>query len=224
MKSKFFALALALSTAALLLACNQEEVKPESKPTPELVAPAAENQVVKTIMERRSVRKYLDKPVEHEKLEKIVECGLNAPNGMNKQFWAVRVIEDRNFVTEVTEIFKQEQPEIVANDPAFKTMFRNAYTVIAVATRAGENKNFSDLISAGMLGENMILAAQSLGLGTCTLGSPANFLKTSAAAKPYLEKLAIPEGYELAYMIAVGYPDETPENPGRDFSKVEYLR
>lgn len=223
MKAKFFLLALSL--AAVLAACNQEEAKAEPKPVPELVAPQdAGTQVLKMIMERRSVRKYLDKPVEHEKLEKIVECGLNAPNGMNKQLWAVRVVEDRNFVTEVTEIFKKEQPETVANDPSFKTMFRNAYTVIAVATRGGEAKNDGDLISAGMLGENMILAAQALGLGTCTLGGPVNFLKTSEAAKPYLDRLALPEGYDLTYMIAVGYPDETPEYPGRDLSKVEYLR
>jgi hypothetical protein len=42
------------------------------------------NPVLSTIMARRSVRKYLDKPVEHEKLEVIVRAGINAPSGMNR--------------------------------------------------------------------------------------------------------------------------------------------
>ena len=52
------------------------------------------NPVLSSIMARRSIRKYLDKPVEHEKLEAIVKCGINAPSGMNRQPWVVRVVED----------------------------------------------------------------------------------------------------------------------------------
>ena len=46
-----------------------------------------ENEVINTIMARRSIRKYHDKPVEHEKLEVIVKCGINAPSGVNHQPW-----------------------------------------------------------------------------------------------------------------------------------------
>ena len=46
----------------------------------------SKNPVLSNIMARRSVRKYLDKPVEHEKLEVIVKCGINAPSGMNRLF------------------------------------------------------------------------------------------------------------------------------------------
>ncbi|MBR2084191.1 MAG: nitroreductase family protein, partial [Muribaculaceae bacterium] len=53
------------------------------------------NPVLSNIMARRSVRKYLDKPVEHEKLEVIVRAGINAPSGMNRQPWIVRVVEDQ---------------------------------------------------------------------------------------------------------------------------------
>lgn len=43
--------------------------------------------VIETIMSRRSIRKYKPKAVEREKMQTIVECGINAPNGMNKQSW-----------------------------------------------------------------------------------------------------------------------------------------
>ena len=53
------------------------------------------NPVIGAIMARRSVRKYLDKPVEHEKLLTLARCAINAPSGMNAQPWLVRVVEDQ---------------------------------------------------------------------------------------------------------------------------------
>ncbi len=171
-------------------------------------------------MSRRSVRKYLDKPVEHEKLVTIAKCGINAPNGMNKQQWAVRVVESADFINGTTEIFRKVMPEQVARDRNFKNMYRNAPAIIVVASPA----DGSGKVDVGLMGENMILAAQSLGLGTCCLGGPVRFLQTNVECKPYLEKLNIPSGYDIAYILAVGYPDETPEQKPRDESKIEYVR
>lgn len=180
---------------------------------------AGDNGVVSTIMARRSVRKYLDRPVEHAKLEVIAKCGINAPSGMNSQKWAVRVVESKEWIDGTTAIFRQSNPDMVDRDPNFKNMFRNAPNVICVATPGGESS-----VDAGLLGENMMIAAQSLGLGTCCLGSPVMFFKGNAAYKPYVDRLNLPEGYELCYIIAVGYPDEQPEAKPRDASKVEYVK
>lgn len=179
----------------------------------------ANNDVVKAIMSRRSVRKYKDQPVEHEKLALIARCGINAPNGMNKQPWAVRVVENKDFIEATTEIFKRENAEMVKRDANFKNMYRNAPNIIVVATPKDNG-----LVDAGLMGENMMLAAHSVGLGTCCLGSAAHFLQTSEDCKPYLAKLNLPEGYEICYVIAVGYPDETPEAKPRDESKIEFIR
>ena len=177
------------------------------------------NEVIQTIMSRRSIRKYLDKPVEHEKLALIAKCGINAPNGMNKQPWVVRVVENQDFIKGTTEIFKKENPEQVKRDPNFKNMYRNAPNIIVVATQNGLGQ-----VDAGLMGENMMLAAKSLGLGTCCLGGPVRFLQTSDACKPYLAKLNLPKDYEICYILAVGYPDETPEAKPRDESKVEFIK
>ncbi len=178
-----------------------------------------DNEVITTIMSRRSIRKYLDKPVEHEKLALIAKCGIHAPNGMNLQPWAVRVVESRDFIDGTTEIFKKENPEQVKRDANFKNMYRNAPNIIVVATPKGRGQ-----VDAGLMGENMILAAKSLGLGTCCLGGPVRFLQTSEACKPYLAKLNLPDDYEICYILAVGYPDETPEAKPRDESKVEFVK
>lgn len=177
------------------------------------------NEVINAIMARRSVRKYLDKPVEHEKLEVVVRCGINAPSGSNKQPWVVRVVEDQQLINAVNEVYKAKNAEAVSRDANFKNMFRNAPNIICVCTPA---QGGGDL-DAGLLGENMMLAAHSLGLGTCCLGGPVRFLNAEPEAKFFLERLDIPEGYRLNYILAIGYPDEQPAAKPRDASKVKYI-
>ena len=177
------------------------------------------NPVLSTIMARRSVRKYLDKPVEHEKLEVIVRAGINAPSGMNRQPWIVRVVEDQKLIADVTAVYKKANAEQVKRDKDFKNMFRNAPNIICVCTPV----NGGDL-DAGLLGENMMLAAQSMGLGTCCLGGPVRWLSANAEAKFFIDRLDIPEGYKLNYILAIGYPDEQPDAKPRDEGKVKYIK
>ncbi len=178
------------------------------------------NPVLSNIMARRSIRKYLDKPVEHEKLEMVVNAGINAPSGMNRQPWIIRVVEDQQLIADVTEVYKRNNPEQVKRDKDFKNMFRNAPNLICVCTPAEGGGE----LDAGLLGENMMLAAQSMGLGTCCLGGPVRFLNSNADAKFFLDRLNIPEGYKLNYILAIGYPDEQPEAKPRDASKVHYIK
>ena len=178
------------------------------------------NPVLSSIMARRSLRKYLDKPVEHEKLEMIVRAGINAPSGVNRQPWIVRVVEDQKLIADVTEVYKQENTEQVKRDKDFKNMFRNAPNLICVCTPA----NGGGELDAGLLGENIMLAAQSLGLGTCCLGGPVRFLLSNEKCKFFLDRLDITSDYKLNYIIAIGYPDEQPDAKPRDASKVKYIK
>ena len=178
------------------------------------------NEVISTIMARRSVRKYLAKPVEHEKLEAVVRCGINAPSGMNRQPWIVRVVEDQRLIADVTEVDKKENAEQVRRDKDFKNMFRNAPNLICVCTPAGGGGE----LDAGLLGENMMLAAQSLGLGTCCLQGPVRYLLASEKCKFFLDRLDIPADYRLNYIIAIGYPDEQPDARPRDAAKVKFIK
>ncbi len=158
------------------------------------------NPVLSNIMARRSVRKYLDKPVEHEKLAVIARAGINAPSAMNRQQWQVRVVEDQQLMAQ------------------YKSMFRGAPNVICVCTPKGETE-----YNAGLLSENIMLAAQSMGLGTVCLGGPVRKINSDAQYKPFLDKLDIPEGFQLSYIIAIGYPDEQPKAKPRDASKVKFI-
>ena len=178
----------------------------------------SENAVIESIMARRSIRKYKDQSVEREKLQQIAVCGVNAPNGMNQQTWEGRSVDSKTAIDSVTAVFTAANPEMVSRDENFKNMFRNAPAVIAIAVPEGDS-----CINAGLMAENMILSAESLGLGTCCLGGPVAFLKTNPDAAWFLEGLKFSEGYELCLMIAVGYPDETPEAKPRDLGKIQFV-
>jgi nitroreductase len=160
------------------------------------------NEVINNIMARRSVRKYLDKSVEHEKLEIVALAGINAPSAMNRQNWAVRIIEDQKLMADV------------------KDRCRNSPNLICVCAPADGRFD----LDAGLMGENMMLAAQSLGLGTCIQTGPVRFLTTDEKAKAFRESLDIPADYKLLYIIAIGYPDEQPDAKPRDASKVKYIK
>ncbi len=208
---------LMLLGTGLLLFCGcgpQTEKKSESANS----ADSTKNVVIETIMARHSVRKYKVQPVEREKLEKIVQCGINAPSALNKQPWEVRVVSSEEYINGISEIYKKADPKVAA-DPNFKNMFRNAPAVIFVASP----KDGSGQLDCGLLSENMVIAAQSLDLGTCCLGGPIRFMNTNTEAAPYLAKLDFSDDYTLLLAIAVGYPDESPEASPRDASKVLFV-
>lgn len=178
--------------------------------------------VVRTIMARRSVRKYKPEAVRRDQMEVIIRCGLNAPSGMNRQPWAVRVVDSPEFLDGITALWLADMaPERAAETRAadgFRNMFRNAPTVIFIAAPVGGKGN----LDCGLMGENMILTAQAMGVGSCCLGGPIAFMKSDAAAG-YLARLQLPSDYELLYAIGMGYPDEEPEAKPRDESKAMYI-
>ena len=177
------------------------------------------NTVIENILSRRSIRKYLPQAVNRDTMQVILNCGINAPNGQNKQSWEVRVVDNPDFINGLTEIYKKENPQ-VANDPGFKNMFRNAPTVVFIANDGAYD--FSQ-VDCGLLAGNMMLSAWSMGIGSCCLGGPARFMTTSPAAAEYLKKLDFPEGYKLLFCIAFGYPDETPAAKPRNAAKVRFV-
>ena len=181
--------------------------------------PSKSETVIENILTRRSIRQYLPQAVGRDTMQVILNCGINAPNGQNKQSWEVRVVDNPEFIDGLTEIYKKKNPK-AAEDPTFKNMFRNAPTVAFIAH---DTKYDMSQIDCGLLGANMVLSAWSMGIGSCCLGGPARFMLTEQEAKPYLEKLGFSQGYELLYCIAFGYPAETPAAKPRDAQKARYV-
>jgi nitroreductase len=178
-----------------------------------------EEAVYEVIMTRRSIRDYKEEPVCREQMAKILEAGIYAPSAMNMQPWAVRVVDNKEFIDGVTAIAVASNPKI-AEQPGFRNLFRNAPTVAFIAC---PEESYSGEYDCGLLSQNMMLSAWSMGIGSCCLGSVIPVMNMEEA-KPYMERLQLPEGYKLLVGIAFGYPaQDAPAAPERDASKAFYV-
>lgn len=174
--------------------------------------------VTDLIMSRRSIRQYKDSTIGREVLDEILTCGVNAPNGRNLQAYEIRVLSPE-LIDSISQAVVRDNPQIGERE-GFRNIFVDAPCVLCIAHDT--NYDMSQ-IDCGLLGENIILSAWARGIGSCCLGSSARWIKDSPSAKPYLERMALPEGYELLYCIALGYPDESPEAKPRTMDKIQYM-
>lgn len=156
--------------------------------------------VIKAIFERRSIRKYLPHKPEREKILKIIEAGIWAPSGHNNQPWRFVII------------WSEEIKERLANLSIYSQMIKKAPVLIGVfLEKKSMYHQIKDHQSAGACLQNMMLAAHSLGLGTCWLGE---ILKNEDKVK---EILGLPiEEYEMCALLAVGYPNDKSKRTGRN--------
>jgi nitroreductase len=173
-----------------------------------------QNAVIENIMSRRSVRNYKPQAVPRDVLKTIMECGINAPNGQNKQSWEVRVVDKPELQGEIKAAMAAAGGERAAG------CFYNAPVWVFIAS--DKAYDFST-IDCGLLSENIMLAANALGVGSVCLGSPVRFIMESPQRDAVMPKLGFSEGYELCICIALGYPDEAPAAKPRDFNKVKFV-
>lgn len=194
---------------ACVMSCNQAETKQDM---------SDKNQVVETIMARRSIRKYKPQAVNRDTMKMILECGINAPNGQNLQSWEVRIVDNPQIMAQLTEAMVAANPGVDAE--YVKGCFRGAPTMVFIANNP--SYDFSP-IDCGLLAENMILSAWSYGVGSIALGSPVRFINKIPMTDPIIEKLGFSEGYNLILCVGFGYADEAPAAKPRDFGKVKFV-
>ena len=177
------------------------------------------NVVIETIMTRRSVRKYQPQAVNRDTMQVIVECGINAPNAINRQAWEIRIVDNPEVIQKLTDLYLKDNPK-EAENPNFKNMFRNAPTVAFIAN----DTTFAySPVDCGLMAENMILSAWSMGIGSCCLGGPARFMQSSPEANKYLQEMGFSANYDLLLCFGFGYPAETPKAKPRDAAKVKFM-
>lgn len=180
------------------------------------------NPVIETIMSRRSIRKYKDQAVPRELLDKIAECGINAPNGMNAQQWEVRIVDNPEWLKSVTEAQVKAAAgtpmEKMFSDPEMKNAFRNAPAVIFIAHKPG----LCTQVDCGLMAGNMVLSAKSLGLGSVVMMGPLGFF-SRPEGEPFLKSLGLSEGYQLLLCVGIGYADEEPAARPRNKEVIKYV-
>ncbi|MCK5780263.1 MAG: nitroreductase family protein [Psychrilyobacter sp.] len=167
------------------------------------------NLVIETIKSRRSIRKYETKKIEQEKIEAIVEAGLYAPSGHNKQPWHFTVLENKEIMDKIS--VETKKMLLDSETPIFRKMGRNeklhilynAPTVIIVSGKKEDSYSMDADLAAAT--QNMLLAAESLGLASCWVGLIVAYFNNKTEIKVRNEEVGIPEGYEVQYAVTLGY-------------------
>ncbi len=146
--------------------------------------------IMEAILKRRSVRNYLDKPVEEEKLMEVLEAGRLAPSACNNQPWKLVVV--KNPETRKSLAVACDNQSFVGTAP-----------VIIVGCITGKGFNMggwynSNILDLALALDHMTLQAAYLGLGTCWIGA--------FNEKEVKKLLDIPENVRVAAILTLGYP------------------
>jgi len=184
------------------------------------------NDVINAILTRRSVRAFEDRQIKKEDLDAILKCAAYAPSAMNTQNWHFTAIREAAFIEKVngwivTEIKESGNPQLERIlERSNGKIFRNAPCVVIVSTERGDRYG---VINAAAATQNMLLAAHSLGIGSCWIGT-VGILGTSKRADYYAAELKIPKGYAPFFGVTLGHGTaEVVEAPPRKYGTVTIL-
>lgn len=189
--------------------------------------------LLETIKARRSIRRFSARPVSREDILRLIEAARWAPSNHNRQPWRFVVLEDKGEIAQLAERVGQKLSEQLKSLPPtvssyvgdfahYATFFSQAPVLIVVLHKGPTSLSNSLLkgsshaelvsgepLSAAMAVQNLLLAAHTLGLGSCVLTAPL------IVQEVILTGLDVSTGYNVTCLVALGYPAEEPPQPRR---------
>ncbi|MCD4722496.1 MAG: nitroreductase family protein [Desulfobacula sp.] len=165
------------------------------------------------IEDRRSIRKFKNKPVEKEKINSLIEAALRSPSSRGINPWRFIIIED----TDILEKLSKAKPHGAA-------FLKGAPLGIVVCGDISESDVWIE--DASIASIFIHLAAHDIGLGSCWIQIRKREYNPAKTSDTYVkELLKIPDNIMIESIIAIGYPDEVKKNHTRDalqFHKVSF--
>ena len=188
------------------------------------------NSVIEAIKKRRSVRSYESKAVPKANIETIIKAGNEAPSSMNYQPWRFVVVEDKETHQKLLQIALPNAKQIFDNikekDPkryeSIMTRFNESedpvyYSAPVIVFVIGQGIYAAH--SCPLACENMMLAAYSLGLGSCWVGL-GSMIADNAEARKILD---LKDDEKIFGPIILGYPNALPDPPPKKEPEVRWL-
>ncbi len=180
--------------------------------------------VKEAIFQRRSVREFTDQPVDRATVLVLIQAATQAPSAVNQQPWAFAVVQDKALLKGYSDRAKSllgraagqgaldpELKEMLA-DPVFN-IFYNAGTLIVICAKpVGQHPDWDCCLA----GQNLMLAALGMGLGTCPIGLAWPLLEEPDVRRD----LKMPPEYVPVLPIIVGYPSQPPPPVPRNAPEV----
>lgn len=162
------------------------------------------NETLKTILTRRSTRKFLNKPIPEEELRQIIQAALHAPSGMGRQTWQFTLVKNREKIQALATVIE-------------KTLKRSGYDMyqpeaLLIPSNDRESPYGREDDACAM--ENILLAAHSMGIGSVWINQLQGICD-EPAVRELLTSFGIPENHVVYGMAALGYADDQKEEKER---------
>lgn len=169
-------------------------------------------EVMQAIRDRRSIRKYKTDPVDDKTLETVLEAARLAPSWANTQCWRFIVVRDSDTKARLATALSTDNPatDAITNAPvvivACAELGKSGFSYDKATNKATALTDKGDwyMFDVALAMENMVLAAQALGLATVHVAS--------LDAKKAAAILDVPQGFCVVEMTPLGYPDQV-RNP-----------
>ena len=160
------------------------------------------------VEKRRSIRRFLKKQVEPEKIETLIEAALRSPSSMGKNSWEFIVVTDPGLLEQLSRA-----------KPMGSAFLKDAPLAIVVCADPGKSDVWVE--DASIASAFILLAAESIGLGGCWIQIRERMHSETQSSGAYIaEILNIPERIRVEAIMAVGYPDE--KKAPRNKSELQY--
>jgi nitroreductase len=178
------------------------------------------NPVTDAILSRQAIREYTPEQISSDQLETLMQAALRAPSGRNSQPIHARFAQNAAMLREMQADFKN----IVGWDTPVHTksdvnpFYHNAPT-FAFLFAEGDSR-----LDAGLMAENICVAAKGLGLGTVIVASVGALFSDGLAGPKWKQVLGIPENWLFMIGVGIGYPDETPEMKPKNEEQIQVIK
>ena len=183
------------------------------------------NDTLRSIQERYSCRDFLENPLADSQIKTITEAALAAPSAVNRQPWHIIVITDKSLIDEMDA----EGLSVLAaetDQSAYKRiqsrggrLFYNAPCMFMIASDGSDYA----LMDCGILSQNIVLAAHSLGLGSVICGM-ARIPLSGSKGVLFKKRMHFPDSYLFGIAVLVGTAGSTKPPHELDTSKVTYIK
>ena len=188
--------------------------------------------VIEIIKSRRCVREYKEDHIPDADIEFLIDCAGYAPSGLNMQPWGFLDIKNRDVIRRLSETCKKSMIPLLED---MKHTSRSAQEYLAFLKTEGSDMFYgapllviifgnrkapTAVYDCAMAAQTMMLAAQSIGIGSCWIGAAQKALMD----EKLLKELDAPEGYIIVAPLIFGYPTGKTEIPERIKPEVIWVK
>lgn len=179
-----------------------------------------ENPVIAAILARQTIREYTPQQLSGAELEPLMQAALRAPSGRNSQPIHARFCQNAEMLREMQIDFKN----IVGWDTPVHTrsdtnpFYHNAPTFVFLFAQ-GDSR-----MDAGLMAENLCIAAQGMGLGSVIVASVGALFSDAVCGPKWKAALEIPADWTFMIGVGIGFPDETPDWKPRSEDHIKVIR